>query len=84
MLRKKTSANPSSYKIEILTDNYAHIGRHDLVLHVGLASFPLAKEAQVEFSVMIEPCIVTAYHAPPNHFWEYTIGKVSNFMFNFS
>jgi len=80
-----TSGTPNTYRFEVSTSNYASIGNHNFILHVGLLNYPTATEARVAWSVMVNPCTVNAYYAPADYTWNYVVGNLAaNYIFNFS
>jgi hypothetical protein len=85
LLFSKIQGTPlNTYKFDVQTYDYASIGLHEFILHVALSYYPTSTEAQVPFSIMISPCIVTGYLPPKDYVWDYVVGsRVSNYIFNF-
>lgn len=80
-----TTGAPNTYTFEVLASNYASIGNHVYILHVGLELYPTATEARVTWSVMVNPCIVTSYIPPADYTWNYAVGNLaSNYIFTFN
>jgi hypothetical protein len=51
---------------------------------VGLLYYPTSTKAQVNFKVVVNPCVVTKYTAPADYKWDYVVGnKQANYIFNF-
>lgn len=82
---KAITGTPDLYRFAVQTNNYASIGLHEFILHVALVNYSTTStEAQVPFSVMISPCIVTGLVPPSNYKWDYVVGSRSaNYIFNF-
>lgn len=64
MLRTTNSGNPSSYRIEVKSNNYKLAGLQKLVLNVDLPRYPMATMSKVYFEVLLKPCEVTEFVPP--------------------